>query len=130
ARADAHLRDMRSRFDNGLVPPNEVAAVEAQRARQQMQLIETQNVRRAALEDLRRLTGIEGGVVPTEALGPSLEESTAVVLPRATVPGSRPAAAADTVVRAEQHALAERIQAAASRLDAIEAARRPSVAVT
>ena len=32
-RADAHLRDVRSRFENGLIPPNDVSSVEAQRAR-------------------------------------------------------------------------------------------------
>ena len=61
-RADAHLGDVRSRFENGLVPPNEVAAVEAQRARQQMQLIDARNLRESVLEDLRRLTGITADI--------------------------------------------------------------------
>ena len=58
ARADAHLRDVRSRFDAGLIPPNEVSSAEAQRSRQQMQLIEARNLRSSVVEELRRLTGI------------------------------------------------------------------------
>ncbi len=59
ARADAQLRDARQRFDVGLVPPNEVLTIEAQRSREQAQLIEASNVRESALVELRRLIGAE-----------------------------------------------------------------------
>ena len=54
SRADADVRDVRSRFDNGLIPPNEVSSAEAQRSRQQVQQIEARNLRSSAIEDLRR----------------------------------------------------------------------------
>ena len=57
ARAEAQLTDARHRFDVGLIPPNEVASLEAQRSRERAQLIEAQNIRESALIDLRRLIG-------------------------------------------------------------------------
>jgi outer membrane protein TolC len=111
ARADAHLRDVRSRFDNGLIPPNEVSAAEAQRARQEMQLIETRNIRMSVLEDLRRLTGVDTEIVPSERL----------------IRVDQPAGTARR--RAELVALEERIAAAGERSQAIEAGLRPSIHV-
>ena len=58
ARADAQLRDARQRFDVGLIPPNEVSSLEAQRSREQAQLIEASNARESTLIELRRLTGV------------------------------------------------------------------------
>lgn len=63
ARADAQLRDARQRFDVGLVPPNEVSSLEAQRSREQAQLIEARNIRESALVDLRRLIGADAETV-------------------------------------------------------------------
>jgi outer membrane protein TolC len=112
ARADAHLRDVRARFEAGLLPPNEVSAVEAQRARQQLQLIEIRNLRSSVLDDLHRFTGVEGDIIPTESLA------------RDDAPqphgGERP----------EIAALEQRIAAAQLRLTAIESARRPAIAVS
>lgn len=116
ARADTHLRDIRARFDNGLVPPNEVASVEAERAREEMQRIEAQNVRASLLEDLRRLTGIAGDIIPADRLA----ESTA----------TEPTSSALQSGRAETRALAERIAGAVEREAAAAAARRPTVAFT
>lgn len=59
ARADAQLRDARQRFEVGLVPPNEVSSLEAQRSREQAQLIEASNLRESTLIDLRRLIGAD-----------------------------------------------------------------------
>ncbi len=112
SRADAQLRDVRSRFDNGLIPPNEVSAVEAQRARQQLQLIDAQMLRNNVLEELRRLTGITGDIVPSEPLI-----------------GSTPQTAGDPE-RAELNALQQRVNAAQERVSAIEAARKPQFAFT
>ena len=69
-RADAHVRDVRSRFDSGLIPPNEVSSAEAQRSRQQLQLIEARNLRSSVLEELRRLTGITAEIEVVRAVGP------------------------------------------------------------
>ena len=62
-RAEAQLTDARQRFTVGLIPPNEVSSLEAQRSRERAQLIEAQNIRESALIDLRRLTGIPEGAV-------------------------------------------------------------------
>lgn len=59
ARAEAQLRDARQRFDVGLIPPNEVSSLEAQRSRERAQLIEAQNIREGAFIDLRRLIGVD-----------------------------------------------------------------------
>ncbi len=117
ARADAHLGDVRSRFEIGLVPPNEVSSAEAERSREQLQLIEAQNLRSSALEEVRRLTGIAGEIVPTD--------------PLAAPPGGQTAdTAATTKERPELRALTERAEAAEDRAEAIEAGRKPSIAVT
>ncbi len=114
-RADAHLRDVRSRFDNGLVPPNDVASVEAQRARQQMHLIEARNLRSSVLEDLRRLTGITTDIT-TETFTKVLAVSTAVRHDGSTL-------------RPEQEALRARVAAAQARVVAVQAGRKPMVTV-
>jgi outer membrane protein TolC len=111
-RADAHLRDVRSRFQNGLIPPNDVSSVEAQRAREEMQLIEARNLQQSIMEDLRRLTGIAGDIVPAEPLA-----------------SAAPAAASAGERRAELVALDARIAAADERVEAIRATRRPMLAV-
>jgi outer membrane protein len=117
SRADAHLRDVRSRFDNGLIPPNEVASVEAQRARQRLQLIEAQNLRASVLEELRRLTGIDGNLLAAE----SLDSAPSRNLPPQRVDGSQ---------RAEIEAIAQRVAAADERIAAVEAGRKPILSLT
>jgi outer membrane protein TolC len=116
ARADQHLSAVRSRFETGLIPPNEVSAVEAERSRQELQLIETRNLQSGALEDLRRLTGVPGEIVPAE--------------PLAAPSGGQAAVAAGTAnQRAELRALTERAAAADDRVQAIEAGRKPTLSV-
>jgi outer membrane protein len=112
-RADAHLRDVRSQFQVGLIPPNDVASAEAQRSREEMQLIEARNIRSSTLEELRRLTGITTEIVPDAQLSAGLPTSRVETAP----------------IRAEQRALAERLSASEERINAIDAAARPTVAV-
>jgi outer membrane protein TolC len=116
SRADAHLRDVRSQFDAGLIPPNDVSAAEAQRSHQELQLIEARNQRSSMLEELRRLTGISGEILPTEPLG----------VPSAA---ARPTIPSPPAERAEQRAIAERISASEEREEAIARERRPAVVV-
>ena len=116
-RADAHVRDMRSRFDTGLIPPNEVSSAESQRSSQQLQQIEARNLRSKVLEELRRLTGITAEIEPVELLEPAPIAAAAEGVP---APG----------VRAERQALVDRVLAADERRRAVEAAGRPTVAVT
>jgi outer membrane protein len=105
---------VRSRFDVGLVPPNEVSSAEAQRSRQQMQLIEARNLRGSVLEELRRLTGMSGDIEPADPLDA----------------GQAPPATADAVARAERQALVDRVAAADERRRAVHAGRRPTLALT
>jgi outer membrane protein TolC len=119
ARADVHLADVKARFDAGLVPPNDVASVEAQRSRQQVLLVEARNLRDSLAEDLRRLTGFEGVVVPAERLGPGAFEATRVEQAVAARPD-----------RAEIRALESRVEAAEQRRAAAVAQERPTIAVT
>ena len=67
---NAQVRDLRSRFSSGLIPPNDVSSAEAQASRQQVLAIEAANARGIAEADLRRLTGIEtaGRLEPRENL--------------------------------------------------------------
>ena len=60
-RMDATLEDVRNRLEVGLIPPNDVLSVEAQRSRQQLLLIQARNLHEQALADLRRLIGAAPG---------------------------------------------------------------------
>ncbi|MGE3275856.1 MAG: TolC family protein [Vicinamibacterales bacterium] len=122
-RADQHLADVRNRLDVGLVPPNDVLSAEAQRARQQMQLIEARNQRDAAAIDLRRLTGMAEGqaiqLAPLSGRGDEPDEASRA--------GDLVTAALDA--RPERRALQIRIEGAEARQEAAAAGRRPTVAL-
>ena len=73
---DSHLRDLRSRLDQGLIPPNDVLTAEAQRSHQQVLAIEARNLRQVAKADLRRVIGEDSGrdieaAGVTDAAGPA-----------------------------------------------------------
>ncbi|MEO8483608.1 MAG: TolC family protein [Acidobacteriota bacterium] len=95
-RADAALSDARARVDSGLAAPNEVLSTQAQRARQNVQLIQARNDAALAEAQLARLVGAE----PGEAI-------------RATTPVDRPTPAAVTLEAASLGDL--RVQAAGAR---------------
>jgi outer membrane protein len=84
ARAEAQLRDARQRFDVGLIPPNEVSSLEAQRSREQAQLIEASNLRESAFIELRRLIGAAQETVvdladPLDTAATSGQDSTTLI---------------------------------------------------
>jgi outer membrane protein TolC len=121
ARAEAQLTDARHRFDVGLIPPNEVTSLEAQRSRERAQLIEAENIRESALIDLRRLIGVPYDTVIE--LADSLEMTT-------TAPSQGEVAllaqqALDN--RPERQAMTLRLGGAESRVKAAAAATRPTV---
>jgi outer membrane protein TolC len=123
-RADAHVRDVQAMFDAGLVPPSDVSLAEAQRSRQQLQLIEAQNVLRSVTEDIKRLTGL-----PSDA---NVAVAARLVAP-ITVVTSEPPSATETLAlaaRAERQALTERIAAAEERQSAAAAGRKPTIALS
>lgn len=121
-RADAHLKDVRSRFDVGLIPPNDVLSMEAQRSREEMQVIEARNQRESSATDLRRLTGLphDATIVPVENLE----------APVPTSGGDSGALVAEALeARADRQALEQRISGSEERIRAAEAGRLPSIAL-
>lgn len=120
--ADAHLEDVRNRLDVGLILPSDVLAVETQRARQQVLLIQARNTRELAAADFGRLVGLDPDVpVDVDA---RLEKEPVVSDPIQTL------VAEARRSRPERQALETREQVAVARGLAARAATRPLVAVT
>lgn len=122
-RAEAQLTDARQRFDVGLIPPNEVTSLEAQRSRERAQLIEAQNLRESALIELRRLIGAPDDTIieladPLDAASAGTSASTSAALIEQALQ-SRP----------ERKALDFRLGAAEARRDAAATTTRPTVAL-
>ena len=118
----AHVRDLHSRFDQGLIAPNEVLIAEAQQSRQRVLSIEATNLRGVSDADLRRLIGTDT---------PDRIEPVAVL---AAPPP--PAADVETLVgeartqRAERRALEDRLNASRQREEAVSAEARPQLGIT
>ncbi len=122
ARADAQLRDARQRFDVGLVPPNEVSSLEAQRSREQAQLIEARNIRESTLVDLRRLIGVDPETV--------VDIADALDAPAAAESPTTPALIQEAVKqRPERKALTLRLDGVEARQQAAMTANKPVVAL-
>jgi outer membrane protein TolC len=121
ARLDRHIEDLRTRLEAGLIPPNEVLTAEAQRARQDVQVIDARHGAELALAELRRLANLapEARVrlvtplSPPEPAGGTLDDQIA------RAKDARP----------ERAALAGRIEAASARVRAAGSSARPSVFV-
>ncbi len=118
--ADCALADVRTRVDAGFLPPNDVSRSEAQRARQQLLLVEARGRVESVTVDLSRLIGLDAPtpIQPADRLdraAPAASETTALV---AEALGQRP----------ELKALSLRADAVTERLAAIAATRRPTVA--
>jgi outer membrane protein TolC len=120
-RMDGQLQSVRDRLAVGLIPPNEVLSVEAERSRQEVLLIEARNQSALAAADLARLLGLELGT--TLVLTAPLED--AALLPE---PADRLQAEA-LARRPERQALLHRIEAAGTEVEAAAAAKKPEVAV-
>jgi outer membrane protein len=118
---DAHVNDLRSRLEQGLIPPNDLLSADAQRSRQRVLAVEAANTRRVVEADLRRLMG-------EEHAGP-FEPAVRLDAPRL------PAAPADELIRQaregrpEREALEARTAAARAREEAAAASRKPQVAM-
>ena len=124
ARAEKQLVDAQQRFDVGLIPPNEVSSLEAQRSRERAQFIEASNLRESAAIELRRLIG-----VPQETI---LELTDSLDAPAPAAAGGGEVAglikqALD--VRPERKALSLRIGGAEARMEAALATRKPTIAL-
>lgn len=123
-RAQANVRDVRERFNAGLIPPNEVASAEAQESRQRMLLIEARNQRDISSSEVARLIGID-------VLGPPLEPAAELDAPSpaAAVEDTRTLVVQARTVRPERRALEQRIQAGEEQLAAARAGTLPTIAV-
>lgn len=117
----AHVSDLRTRLDQGLIPPNDVLTAEAQESRQRLLFIQAANQRGITEADLQRLLGpgAPGHIEPQSSLA---------------VP--EPATgAADTLIaqarqqRPERHALDDCVSAAKERTTAAERAAWPQLFV-
>ncbi|MEX1127591.1 MAG: TolC family protein [Vicinamibacterales bacterium] len=114
---DAHVGDLKTRLDQGLISPHELLSAQAQRSRQRVASIEAAAARQTAEADLRRLIGGDGGpILPVEkgAATVSTEEASAE---KVAAPVSRP----------ERRALDQRLTAAREREIAIHATGRPQI---
>jgi outer membrane protein TolC len=120
ARIGAHLNDVRNQLDVGLVPPNEVLSLEAQQARQQMLLIEAENLVETAGADFRRLVG----------LAPDTPFELADRIDAPSIPSQQISSLVDAAKanRAERKAMEIRIGAFGERKAAAEAGRLPLIA--
>ena len=118
---EAHVRDLRVRLDQGLIPPNDVLSAEAQRSHQRVLAIEARNIRSIAEADLRRLIG-EDSRRPIEPIAPPDPLPAAGGVDAAAIEPARTA-------RHERQALASRVSAARERETASAAARLPQLAV-
>jgi outer membrane protein TolC len=118
-RMDAHLRDVRNQLDAGLIPPNDVSSVEAQRSRQQMLSIQARANRDVAEAELARLIGVPVGtpIQPTTSAGAPVETTASVGALLSEAQQHRP----------EHRALRERVVAAAAREKAAAAGAKPTV---
>jgi outer membrane protein TolC len=130
-RVDAQLADVKSRYDAGFVPPNDVLTVETQRARQQFQLIEAQNQVALAEADLARLIGVQPGT-PIEP-DATLDEAPAVsaAAPASAMPTAETEALAAEARanRKDRAALETRIQSSIEREAAAAAGRLPTLSL-
>jgi outer membrane protein TolC len=120
-RLDTHLKDLRTRLETGFIPPNEVLTAEAQRARQEVQVIEARNASELALAELRRLTDL--------APEARVQLTTPLAAPEALTARLDDQIARAREARPERMALAGRIEAAEARLQAAGSTARPTVAL-
>ena len=117
----AHVRDLRNRLEQGLIPPNDVLSAESQESRQRLLAIEAKNLRATADADLRRLLGAEE---------PGFFEPVVPPAAAAAAPASpAPLIDAAKAQRPERRALEDRATGARARVDASHAPAFPQVAV-
>ncbi|MDH4065503.1 MAG: TolC family protein [Acidobacteriota bacterium] len=138
-RAEAQVRDARQRLDVGLVPPSDVLTFEAQRSREELQLIEAVTLRESSLIELRRLIGAEADT-PIDLADPldAPPLFTAVAGTAAATPVPAPpelAAVSARLVsealqaRPERQALSFRIEGARARTQAASSGNKPTIAL-
>ena len=129
-RMDAHVRDLKTRLDQGFISPSDLTSAEAQRSRDRLLAIEARNVRMVAEADLRRLIGGSGPIQPTPP-APGSDPGLTPVRPRSdpgttpvrpgSDPGTTPAA------RPERRGLDRRLEASEAREDSVRGFDKPQL---
>jgi outer membrane protein TolC len=122
---DAWVGDVRARADAGFLPPNDVLSAQAQRARENVQLIQARHAARLAEIELARLVGVELGQ-PIEALTP-VDRPIEAAAQAAALPVETLVARAREH-RAERDSLLARQAASRAAGEAALAATRPQIA--
>jgi outer membrane protein len=117
----AHVADLRTRLDQGLIPPNDVLSAEAQASRARLVAIEAGNARAVAVADLRRLLGSEGDG-PIEPLATLAAATGSDMSAGSLIEAARHQ-------RPERRALEDRVEASEARSVAVTAAARPQLAI-
>jgi outer membrane protein TolC len=123
-RMDAYVSDVKSRVDTGLLPPNDVLSAQAQRARQNVALIQARNAADIAQAELCRLIGVSLDTEITPASG--LDAPNAAAVPLAALSADALVARAQAG-RHERDALTARAEAARASGDAAGAVRKPQL---
>jgi outer membrane protein TolC len=121
ATADRSLTDVRNRVEAGLLPPNDVSRSEAQRARQELLLIEARGRVDSVTLDLDRLLDLPDGTAVETTEG--LDAPAPAAGDGATLVGEA------LKQRPELAAIAGRTLAQQERIAAIATARKPSIAI-
>jgi outer membrane protein TolC len=113
------VADLRSRLEQGLIPPNDVLSAEAQEARQRLLAIEAGTTLAVARADLARLLGADdpASMIPVATLEAPVAD--AVSGPELVDAARRQ--------RPEVRSLADLIEAARARVDAARASALPQV---
>jgi outer membrane protein len=120
-RIAAHVRDLRARLDQGLIPPNELLSAEAQQSRERVASIEASNARAIAEADLHRLLGSDKPV--------GIEPSAQLESPPPAEADAERLVAEAIAQRPERRALTDRADAARARTEAAAASSQPQVGV-
>ena len=114
---DAHVRDLETRLEQGLISPHELLAARAQRSRERVAAIDAGASRQTAEADLRRMIGGSGPIVP------SVPATAARSAPQDLA--AQPALSA--AERPERRALDRRLEAVREREAAIRATGKPQL---
>jgi len=118
---DAHVRDVKNQFAVGLLPPNDVAAAEAQASRERMLMVQARTVRNTTELEVARLIG--------QPPGTSIEPAVALAAPPAVASTPDDLVAEARRQRSERVALLQRVTAAHERTRAAAAGSKPTAAV-
>ena len=120
ASADRALGDVRTRVEAGFLPPNDVSRSQAQRARQELLLIEAKGRVQSVRVDLSRLIGLAevGSIEPADRLESPVAPVSDTSILVAEALGQRP----------ELAALSLRMESMTERMAAIASTRKPTVA--